>query len=226
VSDIPRRAVTRSAKLAGLPLGVAGRATIGLGKRLGGRPAELVTAELQARTAEQIARTGSLLLGGRPEWTATWALMQHSPLGFGLGVVPSAADVHVAREGLAVTRIPTVDAYLENYLLAGGVELHSIVADLWAGLGPAGLLLGVLMGVLAVRGLAGQLAARTASGLVCLLVPLGTWSLAFGPLPTDVPTLTLALGLLLAPRSPGAGPPTVVRSAAVRERPVLPAAAR
>ena len=49
MSDIPRRAVTRSAKLAGLPLGVAGRATIGLGKRLGGRPAEVVTAELQAR---------------------------------------------------------------------------------------------------------------------------------------------------------------------------------
>jgi len=64
VSDIPRRAVTRSAKLAGLPLGVAGRATIGLGKRLGGRPAEVVTAELQARTAEQLFQVLGQLKGG------------------------------------------------------------------------------------------------------------------------------------------------------------------
>lgn len=64
MSDIPRRAVTRSAKLAGLPLGVAGRATIGLGKRLGGRPAEVVTAELQARTAEQLFQVLGQLKGG------------------------------------------------------------------------------------------------------------------------------------------------------------------
>jgi predicted unusual protein kinase regulating ubiquinone biosynthesis (AarF/ABC1/UbiB family) len=64
VSDIPRRAVTRSAKLAGLPLGVAGRATIGLGKRIGGRPAEVVAAELQARTAEQLFQVLGQLKGG------------------------------------------------------------------------------------------------------------------------------------------------------------------
>ncbi len=64
VSDIPRRAVTRSAKLAGLPLGMAGRATIGLGRRLGGRPAEVVTAELQARTAEQLFQVLGQLKGG------------------------------------------------------------------------------------------------------------------------------------------------------------------
>src|SRR4051812_49594760 len=64
MSDIPRRAITRSAKLAGLPLGVAGRATLGLGKRLGGRPAEVVTAELQARTAEQLFQVLGQLKGG------------------------------------------------------------------------------------------------------------------------------------------------------------------
>ncbi len=64
MSDIPRRAVTRSAKLASLPLGVAGRATLGLGKRIGGRPAELVTAELQARTAEQLFQVLGQLKGG------------------------------------------------------------------------------------------------------------------------------------------------------------------
>src|SRR3954468_18629569 len=64
VNDIPRRAVTRGAKLATLPLGVAGRAALGLGKRIGGRPAELVAAELQARTAEQLFQVLGQLKGG------------------------------------------------------------------------------------------------------------------------------------------------------------------
>src|SRR3954451_24145589 len=64
MSDIPRRAVTRGAKLAALPLGVAGRATLGLGRRLGGRPAELVATELQQRTAEQIFSVLGQLKGG------------------------------------------------------------------------------------------------------------------------------------------------------------------
>ena len=64
MSDIPRRAVARSAKLATLPLGVAGRATLGLGKRLGGKPAEAVALELQQRTAEQLFQVLGQLKGG------------------------------------------------------------------------------------------------------------------------------------------------------------------
>jgi len=64
MSDFPQRAVTRTAKLATLPVGIAGRAALGLGKRLGGRPAELVAQELQQRTAEQIFRVLGELKGG------------------------------------------------------------------------------------------------------------------------------------------------------------------
>ncbi|MGN6599407.1 MAG: ABC1 kinase family protein, partial [Actinomycetes bacterium] len=64
MSDVPRKAVTRGIKLASLPLGFAGRATVGLGKRIGGRPAEIVAAEIQARTAEQIFRVLGELKGG------------------------------------------------------------------------------------------------------------------------------------------------------------------
>ena len=46
MSDLPRKAVTRTAKLAALPLGMAGRATWGLGKRIGGKSAEIVAREL------------------------------------------------------------------------------------------------------------------------------------------------------------------------------------
>ncbi len=64
VDDLPRRAAARTVRLAGLPLGYAGRATLGLGKRLGGRPAELVAAEVQARTAEQLFKVLGELKGG------------------------------------------------------------------------------------------------------------------------------------------------------------------
>jgi len=64
VNDLPRRAVTRSAKLASLPAGLVGRTALGLGKRLGGRPAEIVAAEIQQRTAEQIFRVLGELKGG------------------------------------------------------------------------------------------------------------------------------------------------------------------
>ncbi|MDR8412771.1 AarF/UbiB family protein [Nonomuraea sp. 3-1Str] len=64
MSDLPRRAVTRSAKLASLPLGFAGRAALGLGKRIGGKPAETVALEIQQRTAEQIFKVLGELKGG------------------------------------------------------------------------------------------------------------------------------------------------------------------
>jgi hypothetical protein len=44
VSDLPRRAFGRTARLASLPLGYAGRTAVGLGKRVGGKPAEVVAA--------------------------------------------------------------------------------------------------------------------------------------------------------------------------------------
>jgi predicted unusual protein kinase regulating ubiquinone biosynthesis (AarF/ABC1/UbiB family) len=64
VVDIPRSAITRSAKLAALPIGAAGRSAVGLGKRIGGKPAEVVAAELRTRSAEQMFRVLGELKGG------------------------------------------------------------------------------------------------------------------------------------------------------------------
>ena len=61
---MPRKAMARTARLAGLPLGYAGRQAVGLGKRLGGKPAEAVMTEIQQRTAEQVFRTLGELKGG------------------------------------------------------------------------------------------------------------------------------------------------------------------
>lgn len=62
--ELPRKAVARTAKLAALPLGYAGRSAVGLGRRLGGTPAETVMTEIQQRTAEQLFRTLGELKGG------------------------------------------------------------------------------------------------------------------------------------------------------------------
>ena len=60
----PRNAVARTARLAALPLGYAGRTALGIGKRIGGAPADAVMTELQQRTAEQLFRTLGELKGG------------------------------------------------------------------------------------------------------------------------------------------------------------------
>src|SRR5271166_4522417 len=64
MSDLPRHGVTRTARLARLPAGFAGRTALGTGKRLGGRPAELVNQEIQQRTADQVFRVLGELKGG------------------------------------------------------------------------------------------------------------------------------------------------------------------
>ena len=63
-TELPRKAAVRTARLAALPLGYAGRSALGLGKRLGGRSAESVLTEVQQRTAEQLFRTLGELKGG------------------------------------------------------------------------------------------------------------------------------------------------------------------
>ena len=64
MGDLPRHAFTRTARLARLPAGFAGRTALGTGKRLGGRPAELVNLEIQERTAAQVFRVLGELKGG------------------------------------------------------------------------------------------------------------------------------------------------------------------
>ena len=64
MTEIPRKAVQRTAKLASLPLGVAGRVVGGWGKRLTGRAADEVNAEVTAKTAEQVFAVLGQLKGG------------------------------------------------------------------------------------------------------------------------------------------------------------------
>ena len=64
MTDIPRRAASRTAKLAALPLGFAGRTVLGLGRRVTGIATEVISADIQQRTAEQLFSVLGQLKGG------------------------------------------------------------------------------------------------------------------------------------------------------------------
>jgi predicted unusual protein kinase regulating ubiquinone biosynthesis (AarF/ABC1/UbiB family) len=74
--DLPRKAVTRTARLASLPLGYAGRTALGMGKRLGGAPAEAVLVDVQQRTAEQLFRTLGELKGGAMKFGQALSILE------------------------------------------------------------------------------------------------------------------------------------------------------
>src|SRR5215207_608418 len=73
---LARSTLRRGARLASLPLGFAGRATLGLGKRLGGAPAEEVSEQLQQRAAEQVFRVLGELKGGAMKFGQALSLFE------------------------------------------------------------------------------------------------------------------------------------------------------
>ena len=64
MTDIKRGRAARNAKLASLPVGFAGRAALGFGKRLTGKSRDEVTAELMERAANQLFNVLGELKGG------------------------------------------------------------------------------------------------------------------------------------------------------------------
>lgn len=64
VADIKRGRAARNAKLASIPVGFAGRAALGFGKRMAGRSKDEVTAELMDKAANQLFTVLGELKGG------------------------------------------------------------------------------------------------------------------------------------------------------------------
>ncbi|MEU6364365.1 AarF/ABC1/UbiB kinase family protein [Streptomyces sp. NPDC046931] len=121
MSDLPRKAVTRTAKLAALPLGFAGRATWGLGKRIVGESAEIVGRELQQRTAEQLFKVLGELKGGAMKF------------GQALSVFESALPEEVAGPyRAALTRLQEAAPPMPTRTVHGVLEER--LGDNWQGL--------------------------------------------------------------------------------------------
>jgi len=64
VTDIKRGGAARNAKLASLPVGIAGRAALGFGKRLTGKSRDEVNAEMMEKAANQLFTVLGELKGG------------------------------------------------------------------------------------------------------------------------------------------------------------------
>ncbi|ADU00577.1 predicted unusual protein kinase [Mycolicibacterium gilvum Spyr1] len=64
MSEIKRGSVARNAKLASLPVGMAGRAALGFGKRLTGKSKDEVNAEMMDKAAQQLFTVLGELKGG------------------------------------------------------------------------------------------------------------------------------------------------------------------
>lgn len=153
----------------------------------------------QQRTAAQVAASGSVLLGARPELGATFALVKERPGGFGSGTSATVHDILVAKSGMSRLGYDPNNGYVEVYMLGTGIELHSVLADLWALFGPMGLFLGLLIGWNVIRDLSGRLARRSADALIIFLAIRALWDLGFSPFYSAATLLMLTVGLTLEP---------------------------
>jgi hypothetical protein len=151
----------------------------------------------QQRTIRQIERSGSVLVGGRPEIAATVALIQDRPWGLGPGVAANLHDVLVAKTGMAELNYDPNNGYVERYMLGARSTLHSIVGDMWIRFGIPGLAFALTALVVLVRELAIRIRSRTASALVVYAALWTVWSFFFEPLSSAAALLVVALGLTL-----------------------------
>ena len=97
MSDIPRRTAARTAKLASLPLGVAGRAAAGWGRRLAGGNSDEISAQMMARSAEQLFAVLGELKGGAMKFGQALSRVRGRGAGRAGGPVPRVADEAAAR---------------------------------------------------------------------------------------------------------------------------------
>ncbi len=166
----------------------------------------LLGQQAQQRSQDQIRSGGSLLSGGRPEWTGTVELFRAHPQGFGLGAVPTYSDVWTARAGMVRVGVLTNNGYVDNYMFGGEFKLHSVTADLWSQCGLFGLLLAGALIVIIGIGLLDRLLAGGASPVHIYLGVMGLWNMAFSPIYSALAWVALAAGILLSRRPEPSSP--------------------
>lgn len=159
------------------------------------------------RSEEQIAQSGSLLLGGRPELGASSELIAANPFGLGSGTMANGIDLLIAKTGMARLNYDPNNGYVEKYMFGNGFEVHSMLGDLWIRFGIFGAALLVVMLVVIALGTAGQVARRQASGLMIFLAIQVFWDSLFAPFfSTSISTLVLGVALVMVPRKQPATP--------------------
>lgn len=156
------------------------------------------------RSQEQIAQSGSLILGGRPEIGASTELIATNPFGLGSGTLANGVDLLTAKTGMARLNYDPNNGYVERYMFGSGYEVHSMLGDLWIRFGPAGAALLVTLLIIIGWGTAAQVARRQAGGIMIFLAIQVFWDSLFAPFfSTSSATLALAAALALVPWKEG-----------------------
>ncbi|MBK4346447.1 hypothetical protein [Lacisediminihabitans changchengi] len=148
---------------------------------------------LQSRQSSQ----GAIgLLAGRIEPLALLGYFKNSPLGVGIGVVPSrtdrAAAIHELSAGANFKNLNT--DYIYERLVGERVDLHSIVGTFWYDAGLIGLVIGLFLIFVVGRGI---LATRTNYVVIAFAAVQGLWDLLFSPLGANGRWVGIALALVL-----------------------------
>lgn len=162
----------------------------------------------QAKSEAQIATSGNLLLGGRPEAAASMALIARYPLGLGGGLLPTGADVTAAKTAMLAIGYDPDNGYVQNFMFGTGVEVHSVLGDFWLWFGLAGLAACLVMAATFVMNAEHHLRNATLTGLMAYLSLRFFWDLLFSPPTSGATLLALAVPLaaLLLPRGAGREP--------------------
>lgn len=149
------------------------------------------------RSRAQIEESGgSLILGGRPEAAASWALITRHPWGMGSGTVATFADVNAAKTAMAGIGYDPHNGYVNRYLFGGGVEVHSLLGDFWLWYGLLGVALCIVIAVILGIGIDRLLRDGLCTALPLFLALRFLWDLAFSPAITSVKLLPLTVVIL------------------------------
>lgn len=149
----------------------------------------------QQRTQAQVDTSGNVLLGGRPEAAASFALIQRYPFGMGSGSQPTPTDIYAAKSSMTQIGYDPNNGYVERFMFGSGIELHSVLGDFWVWFGLAGVAACIAMAVTIVSGLEHRLRDAGLTALLAFLSLRFFWDLLFSPPASSVRILTLVLPL-------------------------------
>lgn len=152
----------------------------------------------QARTAEQIARGGSVVVGGRPEIAASAALIARYPWGLGSGIKASYDDIQAAKSSMTGIGYDPDNGYVERFMFGTGIELHSVMGDFWVWFGLAGVALVAAALFLLITAIKRGYVAGALTPLLVYLAIRAFWDIPFSPFDSALRlwplTLSLAIG--------------------------------
>jgi O-antigen/teichoic acid export membrane protein len=161
---------------------------------------------VQAKSVGQAHASGGIIFGGRFEWTAAIALIEHAPGGLGPGAVPSTGIIQVGENGIVRAGHSINSHYVTQYLFGNHVELASLFGDFWVDSGLIGLLGAICLLIWLCRSVMSLDVMGTDTGpLLAFLGIASLWDVLFGTLGSNMTQVAVSVAVLATVRT--AAPP-------------------